>query len=247
MALTLATGCKKDSEDKPVTAKGTLLTELKNNTDFIRFNYNADSSVKSAVTNALIDSGVTTTYNVIYGADKKIERLESANGKKLVAEYEAGILQRVDHFIDDERVGSASYAYENGLLRHISYYSVVSPTEMEPVFGLHYEYTTEKLLKESILMGLSETPNLLRRKGHIAYEYDSNINPLYKNKDLFLFFFQPVSQYNVTYEGHYDADLQLEDKMRYTYQYNNKQLPVSADVKIGMHEPYENGKIIYTY
>lgn len=248
VAATLMIGCKKDDRPAPSDASQPgLLREVKNNDEFIRFEYNSDGTVKTTITNALLDSGVTTSYQVFYHDNKTINRLETTNGKKLVAEYESGLLHRVHHYVNDERIGVASYHYENGLLKSIFYHQPISSTEMHPVFNLVYTYDEKNRMKESILLGLSETPGLLRRKGHITYEYDEKQNPLYKNKDLFLFFIQPVSSNNVINEGHYDAQLVLEERVQYSYQYNQFERPVKADIQTGLNAPYQTGSIRYQY
>lgn len=241
------TGCKKDTAEDPFPAPhSTLLKELTTNDQYIRFSYNADSTIQSVITNTL-DSGMVITYKVEYTDDKKIALLQANNGKKIVPVYEDGIIKRTDYYEGDIRVGYGYYLFENQQLKNASYYKRIAEAEYVPVFSFAYEYTQAGLIKEAVLMGEAEVPNLLRRKGHSSYEYDDKNNPLYRSKDLLLLFFQAVSKQNVVKEDHYNALLQVDGRTQYSYQYNNQSFPVSAELTIGLGAPYSNERINYAY
>ena len=86
------------------------------------------------------------------------------------------------------------------------------------------------------------------RAGSVNMQYDNKVNPLYKHKDLLLMLWQPASKNNVTAEDHLDADLNLEDKYVYTYDYFSNGLPKSAEVKKGLPgQPSATINIDYIY
>src|SRR5215203_5370473 len=95
--LLLVSSCKKDDAPAPTPVPAAKLAEYKDGDDFIRFQYNADGTVRKAtVKNEINTSGEVVDFSISYNANKKITEVNSTSGEKIVPVYENNILVRAD-------------------------------------------------------------------------------------------------------------------------------------------------------
>lgn len=249
------TSCKKDKNDDPGTNPGpgpdpgvtAVLKEYKNGDDFVKFEFNADGTVKKATLNDETTNGSTIDYNITYNAQKKITELNSTAGEKIVPVYENGALSRADVFEGTERTGFTNYTYENNQLKRATIYWGQG-TDFAAFLEFQFEYNAAGNLSKTITLMATDQLGTLNRVGHIDYQYDNKTNPLLAFKDLFLLFWQAPSKNNVIQEDHFDENLQPEDRFVYTYTYKSNGLPDHAEVKEGLPGgPVTTSQVNFTY
>jgi len=249
LAIISLASCKKDSDTPGSGEPQTPVTELvqySNGDEFVKFTYSAGNSISNVIfKNELITDNEEKIYDVTY-AENKIASLTS-DDHRIVPVYENGLLKRADMFENEERVSYTNYDYEHGKLKDITlYYN--NEGDFNPVFSYRFEYNGAENPSEVIALIAGNQPNLLVRAGSVNLQYDNRVNPLYKHKDLLLLLWQTVTKNNITAEDHFDADLNLEDKYIYTYDYFNNGLPKTAEVKKGLPgQPSETFNIDYLY
>lgn len=246
--LTGAVSCKKDKDENntPPPVNSEKIKEFKNGEEFIRFEYAAAGDVnKVIIKNDVNTGGTTLTYNVTY-AGNKIAALETP-GEKIVPVYENNVMTRADIFQNNERVGYTAYYYENTLLKKaIIYFG--EGNEFNALLEFNFSYNAAGNVTENVALMANGEPGQLVRAGHITYQYDQKINPLYTQKNLMALFWLVPSKNNITVENHFDANLQPEDKFVYNYTYNANGLPKSAVVTQGLPgQPPATSNVQYIY
>lgn len=247
LAMASFASCKKDCPGPgDPQIPGTELVQFTNGDEYVTFNYGNDNSIKTVtIKNEIMTNDEETTYDVEY-AGGKITSLTSP-AHKITAVYENGSLKRADIFENEERVSFTNYDYENNRLKMVTLYYNNDGT-FHPVFGYVLNYGSPENPSEVIAMIAGNQPSLLVRAGSVNMQYDNKVNPLYKHKDLLLMLWQVASKNNVTAEDHFDAELNLEDKYAYTYDYFSNGLPKKAEVKKGLPgQPSETINIDYIY
>jgi hypothetical protein len=248
--LTGAVSCKKDKDNSPAPPPppaAQKIKEFKTGEEFVRFDYNAAGDVSKVTINSDENTGGNTfTYTVNYNAAKKITSLETP-GEKIVPVYENNVLSRADIFENDVKIGYTTYTIENNLLKKATIY-YGEDTEFIPVLEFIFTYNAAGNIAEMVTMAASNEPGHMERAGHVTYQYDQKSNPLYAQRDLLFLFWQGPSKNNIKVEEHFDADLQLEDKFVYDYQYNDNGLPKSGTLKQGLPgEPGTTSNVSFTY
>lgn len=247
--LTFPASCKKDKTENtpPPVSVTTKIKEYKNGEDFIKFEYNADGTVKRAtVSNDVITDGNTITYQVSYNAQKKITQLQSSAGEKIVPVYENGIMTRADVFEGAVKTGYTNYHYESQQLTKATLYWGADD-DFIPFFEFNFEYSNGNPVK-TVLMMATAVPGQLVRAGHVDLQYDDKPNPLFGYNDLLALFWQTSGKNNIKQEDHFDANLIAEDRYVYTYTYSANGLPQHADVKIGLPgQPQTDSEVEYIY
>ncbi|MGZ8551855.1 MAG: hypothetical protein ACXWV8_00535 [Chitinophagaceae bacterium] len=232
--LTGAVSCKKEKKNGPEpTPAAERIKEFKTGDEFIRFDYKTDGAVNKVTINSDVNTGGTImTYTVNYDAAKKITSLETA-GEKIVPVYENNLLARADILQDNERVGYTTYQFDGGLIKRATIY-FGEGNDFQPILEFNFAYNQAGNIIETVALITDGEPGHMERSGHINYQYDQKINPLYAQRELLALFWQGVSKNNIKVEDHFDANLQPEDKFVYDYQYNNNGLPKSAIVTKGL-------------
>jgi hypothetical protein len=234
--LTGAVSCKKDKDNSPAPpppAGTERIKEYKTGDEFVRFDYNAAGDVtKVTINDETSTDGNTVVYNVTYNAAKKISALEAA-GERIVPVYENNVITRADIFENNVRIGYTAYSFENNQLKRATIY-FGEDDDFTPILEFIFTRNAAGNVTEMVTMMASGEPNHMVRTGHVTYQYDEKSNPLYSQRDLLILFWQNASKNNIKLEEHFDADMQLEDKYVYDYQYNDKGLPKSAVIKQGL-------------
>ena len=235
-AILFITSCQKENDEprhipSPPTS---AITEFKNGEEFIRFEYNADGTVKKAtVSSELNTNGNIVDYNISYNPEKKIATVETSAGERIVPVYENGSLTRADVFEGVQRTGFINYLYQDGLLKRVTLYYGLN-TQYEPFFELNFTHNDKGNTTETVAMAATGVPGQLVRMGHVIYTHDAKVNPLYVHKDLLTLLLQSVSKNNTIQEDHFDSNLALEERYVYTYSYKANGLPNHAEVKKGL-------------
>lgn len=243
--------CKKDKDNvsnpDPVTAAGKL-QEYKNGEDFIRFEYNADGSVKKATLKSETNTNdEIIDYNITYSADKKIASLETSAGEKIVPVYANGVLSRADVFEGTERTGFTNYVYENSQLAKATIYWG-SGNDFQPFLEFDFTYNAAGNLSRTVVLMATQVLGTLTRVSHMDYQYDNKNNPLLAYKDLFALLWQAPYKNNIVQEDQFDETQQLEDRYTYTYTYKSNGLPQHAEVKNGLPGgPLTTTQVDYIY
>ncbi len=242
--------CKKDKDDSPHQDNpyGSRIQEYENGDDFIRFEYNAEGIVqKTTVKTDLNTGGDLVDFNITYNANKKIDALTAADGRKIEAVYENNVLKRADIFQGVQKIAYTNYVFENNFLKTATIYAVQGNTS-DPFLEFRFTYNAAGNATETIVLMAGGTPGQLLRSGHVIGEYDNKTNPLFEHRDLLALLLQPVSKNNITLENHFDENQQLEDRYTYTYTYKANGLPERAVVKNGLPgAPVNTSNIIFTY
>lgn len=249
LLATLFSACKKDNDKPAPPQPGPIeqLVEVNNGEDFIRFTYNADSTVKKIATTLLADSGSSVEYSVSYNEDNMVEELMGDNGMTIVPVYDEGELIRAHFFMGEENIAYSAYHKFEDSVQEIIYY-VRTDDDYIPMLSTRFSFDANNNPVQTVLMLAAEEPNLLRRDSHINYKYDDKPNPLYPHKDLLKLFFQSVCKYNTVQEDHFDKNLVLENRYKYTYTYALNGQPQHAAVKIGLDgQAGDNKQVNYVY
>ncbi|HEX5024527.1 MAG TPA: hypothetical protein VFV68_04610, partial [Agriterribacter sp.] len=211
--ILLFASCKKDEhpapEPQPIPVK---LQEYRDGDDFIRFQYNADGSIKKAtVKNEINTSGDIVDFNIVYNADKKISEVNSSSGEKIVPVYENAVLKRADYFMDGARTGYTNYEFQNGNMKRATVYQGAGVDYM-PLLDFIYTYNAGGNVTEGVIMVATDIPNYMTRLGHAELQYDQKTNPLFVHKDFLALLWQGTSKNNTIVENVYDAQLQLQER-----------------------------------
>jgi len=249
--LTGAVSCKKDKDENttppPPPPPTERLKEFKTGDEFIRFDYNVAGNVnKVTLKTDATTGGATLTYTVTYAAGNKIASLETP-GEKIVPVYENNLMTRADIFQDNERIGYTTYLYDNGAIKRATIY-FGEGNDFNPFLDFIFTYNAAGNVTETVVLGANGEPGHMERSGHITYQYDQKINPLYAQRELLSLFWLAPSKNNITVENEFDADLQPEDKSVYNYTYNTNGLPKSAIVTQGLPgQPPTTSNLDFTY
>lgn len=237
MLLLVMASCKKDkSVDTGTTPPpaAAVLSEYRNDDEFAKFEYNADGTVKKATLKSELNTnGAIVDYNVTYNANKSIKELVTSSGSKIVPVYAGNVLERADIFDGADRSGYTNYLYEGGNLKRATIY-LFTDDDFTPMLEFNFTYNAAGNVTETVIMMANGEPNKLVRAGHVTQQYDGKPNPLFAHKELMALLWHASSKNNPTVEEQYDADLQLEDKTTYTYNYKANGYPEAAQVKSGL-------------
>lgn len=228
--------CKKDKDNIPDPNPDPgnsvqRLKEFKHGDDLVRFEYNNEGKVnKLTLNDEVFTGGTPTAYTVSYQGDK-ISAV-TVGQEKIELVYENNTLKRADIINEGVRIGYTAYEFQNGQLKRATAYFGEAPNFV-PLFEYIFDYNAAGNIEEVLAM-VASGENMLKRAGHVKYEYDDKTNPLYAHRDLLAIFWQPISKNNIRVENHFDSDLEPEDKYVYNYQYNAKGLPKKAMVTRGL-------------
>lgn len=240
--------CKKDkNNNQPGSGNsGNKIATFTHGDEYIKFEYNADGTVKKLIVNTELNTyGYETEFTVVYDAQKRISKLES-DWESLEVEYTNNVMSRAKLLEYGHMIGYTNYNYEGGNLKTATLYFGEAGVYV-PTYEFHMNYNAQGNLNEIINM-IATDENHMERTGSVTYQYDDKVNPLYEHRQLLALFWQPISKNNITVENHLDASNQPEDKYQYTYTYNSKGLPEKAVVKQGFPgEEQTNSEIKYTY
>jgi hypothetical protein len=244
--LLFASSCKKDDAPAPTPAPAAKLAEYKDGEDFIRFQYNADGTVRKAtVKNEVNTSGDVVDFTVTY-TNKKITEINSTSGEKIVPVYENNVLTRADIFMGGERTGYTNYEFQGGNMKRATIY-VGTDNDFVPILEFQYNYNAAGNVTEGIIL-VGDGTGTMDRAGHVELSYDTKTNPLYGVKDFMIFLWQGMSKNNVVVEKIYDSNMQLEDRFLYEYTYKANGLPEKADVEQGLPgDPVQTSSVGFVY
>ncbi len=246
----LVSSCKKDDNPNPAPPppQQAKLQEYKDGEDFIRFQYNADGTLKKAtVKNDINTNGDIVDFTITYNAAKVITKLNSSSGEEIVPVYENNVLTRADIFMAGERTGYTNYQFEGGNMKKATIY-LGEGNDFLPILEFQYEYNANGNVTQGIIFIGTDNPGQMIRAGHVDLQHDTKNNPLFAYKDFLALLWQGPSKNNVTVESVFDENLVLEDKYVYTYTYKANGLPEKANVVIGLPgQPGSTSTVGYTY
>ena len=250
-AVLFFASCKKDDNPNPnpTPPPAPKIQEFKDGDDFMKFEYNADGTLKKAtVKNEINTSNEIVDFNVTYNANKVITEVNSTSGEKIVPVYENSKLVRADIFMGGHRTGYTSYHFEGGNIHTATIYVEAGDNDYVPILEFRYNFNAAGNINEGIILVASDQANTLVRAGSVELEYDAKPNPLYELKDFLALLWQGASKNNVVLEKVFDSQLQLEDRSTYTYTYKANGFPEKADVKTGLPgQPEELSTVGFTY
>ena len=251
-AVLFFASCKKDDNPNPAPPPpppAPKIQEFKDGDDFMKFEYNADGTLKKAtVKNEINTSNEIVDFNVTYNANKVITEVNSSSGEKIVPVYDNNKLVRADIFMAGHRTGYTSYHFAGGNIHSATIYVEAEEDDYVPILEFRYNFNGAGNIQEGIILVAGEEPNVMIRAGSVEMEYDAKPNPLHELKDFLALLWQGASKNNVVLEKVYNPQLQEEDRSVYTYTYKANGFPEKADVKTGLPgQPQENSTVGFTY
>ncbi len=246
LAATLVS-CKKDKDDDDTGTPAALhIKEYQNGEDFARFRYNAAGKVDQVTIAPDPGSGEPPLVYAVTYAGGKVDKLTNGE-QEFRAVYENGKLDRVDIYVGEDKTFFTNYDYTGDALTRATSYALEGDDFM---LFRQFDFAVNAAgnITETVALVNMGEPNLLRRSGHVEFQYDQKPNPLFEHRDLLAMLWQGVSKNNPTREDHFDAQLDPEDRFVYAYTYNAQGFPISAVVTQGLPgQPVVNSNLTITY
>jgi hypothetical protein len=232
---------KAEYKTKDTTVKN--VTRYINGDDFIQFDYNNDETVKKVtIKNDFATSGKTIDFNIAYNNDKVIKELTDGDGEKIIPTYNNGLLTRADIIEDGKRVAFTNYIYEQDLLKKITIYYAEEEGNFAAV-KLLFSYNKLVNVDQITTMVADGNAGHFKFEDSVKLEYDMQINPLYKYKDLLALFWQVECRNKIVAGERYNKDLKAPQKFNYTYTYQNN-IPRTALVKKESFDKIETKSVV---
>lgn len=250
IALTAATGCKKENSNPPNPPAGSnRLEKVSLDGNFARFTYNTDGSLQTAaVRDELATGGEITTFTIAYNNLRQIREVAASDGRRLVPVYANNELARVDILSPlNELIGYTDYNFLNGRIKSLTLY-LTNGGLSSPWLKQLYNYDANGNIIKTNLFVNDFINDQLAPAGFINYEYDGRINPQSPVRDFMLLIWQAVSANNVKKEVHVDQFGTTEETLDYTYTYNSRNLPARATVqKTVPGSPVVSMEMLFSY
>jgi len=242
--------CKKDKNDNPGSPdnpNGTKIASFSQGDDYVKFDYNADGTVKKLyVKTDLNTGGVELDYTVKYDAQKRITALES-QWQTIDVEYTNNVMSKSTIKQQGTAFAQTAYQYVDGNIQSSVLSFAGEGNDLTPILKYDLTYNAQgHLTKTNTSLALEN--GQFESAGYINYQYDGKTNPLYEHRQILAIFGYNISKQNTTVEDHFDSDQQPEDKFQYTYTYNGKGNPEKAIVKQGLPGGEQTEVLVkYTY
>lgn len=245
-SILLLTACQKEtSPTQPAPPASAKIKKVTSDDAVMEFGYDANGNVQSIKTNNDITTGgMMTTYDITYGAGKKITELKGAAGEKIVPHYADNKLISAEIFdANGDLVANTDYSYQNNVLKSVF-------TETQVGFAMKFSFTTNAAgnVTKTDISFYNPLTDRFQLSTSTEYEYDNKVNPLNNIKELMYLFLINPNQNNITKETERDAQQTVTETREYAYSYNSNNLPTGAAVKVTEPgKPATNSTMVFLY
>ncbi len=222
----LFSGCDKDSEEIDWSPTLKIISVDGGSAD-VFLTYDNNNLAASIFSNYFHPNEQAKEFFITYYPSGKIKQLHTTDGYKILTEYENEKLIRAFHYQDDVEQGYMDYLQMAANELRTTYYEKVDQDKI-PQYSIAFYSDNKGNIHEALRMEKTNVPNQLLRSENSLFLYDENHNPLYEHRDLLLLFNIVASPNNVLQEDRFDKLLQLIDRTKYSYQYNDYKFPISG-------------------
>lgn len=249
LSVFVLSSCKKQDDPTPPSSPvSQRIAEIQSGSDFMKFEYNADNTVKKVTAKLEMEtSGETETYHVKYDGFKKITEVTYGTNQRIVPVYNNNIITRANAYEGETQTGFTQYGYQNGLLKTATVFFVLADNSAEPMLKLEFTHDAKGNVTKTDTY-ISFLGKELAYSGSTIYTYDDKVNPLLPNKEFLSLLWMPASPNNVLSEEVKTVEGTTESLTTYTYNYLSNRLPGSGTAvtkKSGEPDLVENMRYIY--
>lgn len=223
--------CKKDKAEPQTPAPAAVLQEYKSADEEIKFEYDAAAQLNKVIVKA-DDNGqpLQTVYTVKYLPNKKIDELTGNTGTKIKLLYTDNKLQKAETYEANTKTSVVEYEYLNGLLKS-AVFKLVDGNTARPFQKQSYTYSSAGNIVRIDNWELDYNTQQLVPAGYVTREYDNKPNPFATVNDIMMILWQASSKNNAIKETRFSTTNQQTEQTTFTYTYNAKQYPISAQVR----------------